>query len=440
MLRTPRLPTLLAAALLLAGCGNEQAETAAPQPAAAPAAAQATTEEGAVIITNGRILDGNGGVIENGTVVIREGRIVSVGAEAQTIDGVQVIDAGGRTVMPGFVEGHRHVITGDPATWLAERAPAQMQEFLDAGFTTVLSAIDGQPINEAKAAIASGSMPGPRLFTGTFIPVAGADPNAPPPQPGDPARTDPARLGGATTAAPKVPDDVIIGMIQQAKANGYDYLKSVVNTTPGGPEIDTLRLIVEEGRKVGMPSIVHAVSVKDAGLVIDAGPAMLVHTPHIGRLDENPDILQKIVAANIPMTSTLAVFVPHYDANGVALFRDAQPFPFDTLSSAGQGPVNAKLLAEAGQMYGYGTDTQWPPKQSLHDELRALQLVFSPQEIVEIITKNAAAATLHGDEFGTLEAGKYGDVVIIDGDPLTDVTALMNVVTTIKEGKVVFQQ
>lgn len=446
-----RLPTLFATALLLGGCGNQEAPAAAPEAAAPAATAAAPTEAGAVIITNGRILDGNGGVIENGTVVIREGRIVSVGTEAQAIPGVRVIDAGGKTVMPGFVEGHRHVIASVPGmwlagpaeTWMAERAAAQMQGFLDAGFTTVLSAIDAQPINEAKAAIASGAMQGPRLFTGTFIPVAGAAPpaaDAPPPVPGDPARTDPARIGGATTAAPAVPNETIIGMIQQAKANGYDYLKSVVNTTPGGPEIDTLKLIVEEGKKVGMPSIVHAVSVKDAGAVIDAGPAMLVHTPHVGRLDENPDVLQKIIGANIPMTSTLSVFVPHYDEAGTALFRDALPFPFDTLSSAGQGPVNAKLLAEAGQVYGYGTDTQWPPKQSLHDELRALQLVFSPRQIVEIMTKNAAAATMHGDEFGTLEVGKYGDVVIIDGDPMTDVMALERVVTTIKEGNVVFQQ
>jgi imidazolonepropionase-like amidohydrolase len=443
MKMTSRLPTLLATAILLGGCGGNTETSTATTEVAAPAATPVATEAGALIITNGRILDGNGGVFENGTVVIREGRIVSVGTEPQSIAGVQVIDAGGKTVMPGFVEGHRHVITGDAGTWLAERAPAQMQEFLDAGFTTVLSAIDGQPINEAKAAIASGTMVGPRLFTGTFIPVAGAappEPGAPPPVPGDPARTDPARIGGATTAAPAIPNEVIVGMIQQAKANGYDYLKSVVNTTPGGPEIETLKLIVAEGKKVGMPSIVHAVSVKDAAAVIDAGPAMLVHTPHVGRLDENPEALQKIIGANIPMTSTLSVFVPHFDDMGVALFRDALPFPWDTLSSAGQGPVNARLLAEAGQLYGYGTDTQWPPKESLHDELRALSLVFSPRQIVEIITKNAAAATLHGDEFGTLEPGKYGDVVILDGDPMSDSTALMKVVTTIKEGKVVYTQ
>lgn len=393
-----------------------------------------------LVISNARILDGNGGIIDNGTVVIRGGRIESVVAGARSVPGMQVIDAGGKTVMPGFVEGHRHVIEGDPAAWLTNRAPQQMQEFLDAGFTTVLAAIDAPPIITARDQIASGRMQGPRLFAGTFVPVAGADPDAPPATPGDPARTDPARLGGAAKAAPKVPDEAIIDMIEAAKNAGYDYLKSVVNTTPGGPEIETLKLIVQEGRKRDMPTIVHAVSVKDAGAVIEAHPAMLVHTPHVGRLDENPDILRRIVDERIPMTSTLAVFVPHFDEEGVALFRDAQPFPWDTLSSAGQGPVNARLLWEAGITYGYGTDTQWPPKQSLHDELRALSLVFSPREIVKILTANAAAATMHGDDFGTLETGKYGDVVIIDGDPLRDSNALLNVVTTIKEGKVVFQR
>src|SRR5438552_3003939 len=132
---------------------------------------------------------------------------------------------------------------------------------------------------------------------------------------------------------------------------------------------------------------------------------------------------------------------PHFDANGNARFRDRQPFPWHTLSSAGQGPVNARLLWEAGLVsYGYGTDTQWPPKETLADELRALRLVFSPQDVVKIITKNAANATLHGAEIGTLEVGKLADIVIIDGDPMRDSSTLLNVVTTIKGGQVVFEK
>jgi imidazolonepropionase-like amidohydrolase len=66
--------------------------------------------------------------------------------------------------------------------------------------------------------------------------------------------------------------------------------------------------------------------------------------------------------------------------------------------------------------------------------------VFSPQDIVKIITKNAANSTLHSAEIGTLETGKSADIVILEGDPLRDSDALLHVVTTIKGGQVVFEK
>jgi imidazolonepropionase-like amidohydrolase len=394
-------------------------------------------------ITNARIVDGTGRVIERGSIVVRDGSIVSVAAGAATQNaGARVIDAGGRTVMPGYVDAHRHIIQGDPADWLANRAAAQMQEFLEAGFTTVLSAIDPPQILEARRMTADGTMPGPRLFAGTFIALAAPIPGAPPPQPGDPARFDNSRPPRRPTqAAPAIPREATIQAVENAARLGYDYLKTVITATPGGPEIETLKLIVAEGKKRNMPTITHAVSVIDTLAAIEAGPATLVHTPHIGQLENDPDAVRKIVAAGIPMTSTLAVFLPHFNEANEPLFRDGEPFPWNTISSAGQGPVNARLIWEAGiETYAYGTDTQWPPKQSLADELRALQAVFSPRDIVTMITRNAARATLHGDEFGTLEPGKLADIVIVEGDPLTDVTALFDVATTIKEGRVLFER
>jgi imidazolonepropionase-like amidohydrolase len=389
-------------------------------------------------ITNARILDGTGQVIERGSVVVRDGKIMSVSATAPAGGTGRTINAGGKTVMPGLIDAHRHIVTGDPVQWLAQTAPKQLQEFLDAGFTTVLCAIDPVQAIEARKRIEAGQIKGPRLYVGAFLPVAGA--TGPPPN-GDPARTDPARDPLPTKPAPAIPRDATIKAVADAVKAGYDYLKVVLNTTQNGPEIETLKLIVSEGKKVNKPTIVHAVSVRDTLAALEAKPDLLVHTPHIGNLGDDPAAVKKIVDAKIPMTSTLAVFVPHFDAKGTALFRDAQPFPLNTLSSAGQGPVNARLLWDAGLVsYGYGTDTQWPPKETLADELRALRLVFSPQDVVKIITKNAATATMHGAEIGTLEPGKLADIVIVDGDPMRDSSALLNVITTIKGGQVVFEK
>jgi enamidase len=391
-----------------------------------------------ITITNARILDGTGRVIERGAVVVRDGKIVSVSATAPAAGTGRTIDARGKTVMPGLIDAHRHLVTGDPAQWLAQRASKQLQEFLDAGFTTVLAAIDPVQVIEARKRIEAGQMKGPRLFVGAFIPLAG--PTGPPPN-GDPARTDPARGPVPTTPAPAIARSATIKAVEDAVAAGYDYMKAVLNTTQNGPEVETLKLIVSEGKKHNKPTIVHAVSVRDTLAALDAKPDLLVHTPHIGNLGDDPAAVKKIVDAKIPMTSTLAVFVPHFDDKGTALFRDALPFPWQTLSSAGQGPVNARLLWDAGIVsYGYGTDTQWAPKETLADELRALRLVFSPQDVVKIITKNAGIATMHGAEIGTLEAGKLADIVIIDGDPMRDSSALLNVVTTIKGGQVVFEK
>lgn len=410
------------------------------------AAAQAQN----ITITHARVLDGTGKVIENGHVVVRDGRVASVGAGMPAAGSAgpkaRVIDAKGRTVMPGYIDAHRHVIKGNPAEWLDKRAAGELQAFLDAGFTTVLGAIDPPQLLEARKRITAGTLQGPRLFVGTMIPLAGMLPPAPP-KPGapqgfnDPARTDPARLPFGGPAAPAIPREVTLKMIDAAKAGGYDYLKTIMNATPGGPEIATQQFVVEEGRKRGMPTITHAVSVRDTLASLDSKPALLVHTPHIGDLGVDTAALKRIVDAHIPMTSTLQVFLPHFGPDGKPLFRDGGPFPFDTLSSAGQGPVNARHLWEAGlKNYGFGTDTQWPPKETLFDELRALSLVFSPAEIVTILTKNAGDATMHGAEIGTLEPGKFGDLVIVDGNPMVRTADLMNVVTTVKGGVVVFEK
>lgn len=401
------------------------------------------TEAQDLVVVNARILDGKGGVIERGSVVVRGGKIASVTAGTAAPAAGQRIDAQGRTLMPGFIDAHRHIAQGDAAEWLAKGAPAQMQEFLDAGFTTVLCAICPDEALELRQRIDSGAVNGPRLFLASIIPLArpggaGGARGGGGGRGGDPARSDNSRPPlRPTEPAGAIPAGDTITAVERVASKKYDYIKTVITTTPGGPETDTLKLIVAEGKKRNLPTITHAVSVIDTLAAVDARPDVLVHTPHIGRLEEDASAVKKIASAGIPMTSTLAVFIPHFGADNTALFRDAMPFPWNTISSAGQGPVNARLLWEAGISYGYGTDTSWPPKQSLADELRALSVVFSPRDISRILGQGAARSTLKQDQIGTLEPGKLADMVLIDGNPLTDVNDLKMVVTTIKGGRIV---
>src|SRR5262245_16760411 len=125
-----------------------------------------------LVITNARIVVGNGNVIESGTIVIRGGRIASVAAGAAVPAGLTVIDLRrGMTAMPGFIDGHRHVDTGADEK-------AQMQALLDAGYTTVLSG--GGPAEgniTLRDHIESGQIRGPRIIPSGRLDLASNTPD-----------------------------------------------------------------------------------------------------------------------------------------------------------------------------------------------------------------------------------------------------------------------
>ena len=407
----------------------------------APAAAQN------LVLVNARILDGSGGVIERGSVVVRDGRIVTAGQGAATAAGVRVIDVKGMTVMPGFIDAHRHPIGAGP-DWLKTEAPARMQEFLDAGFTTVVSAGDNPAVAvPLRDQIDKGAIKGPRLVVLGRVPTAG-----PPPaagrggaggaggragggggRGGDPARNVALRTPPAATAG-DIPAEQTRAQVEALAKAGVDGIKTVIQVSPNGPETAILTRIVQEGKRFNLPVYTHAVSVADTLAAVQAGVQSLAHTPHIDLLTSAQ--AQTVGKSGIPMMSTLGVFVPYFDEKSQALFRDRLPFPWETLPSAGNGPVNARWVAEAGTTYGYGTDTSWHPRESLALELRPLAVTFSPKDIVSILTRNAAIAAVKTDR-GTLEPGKLADIVVLDGDPLADVSNLLKVAMVLKGGEIV---
>jgi len=366
-----------------------------------------------IVISNARIIDGSGGTLQQGTIVVSDGRIVSISAGGLTAPaGAKEIDARGMTVMPGFIDAHRHIM-GSPGQeamqWLEEQGPANMQAWLNAGFTTILSAGDDvEGILELQRRLREGEIIGPRLITS----------------------------GRANSFG--TPEEARAA-VQRAAAAGVDSIKTVFQTTPAGNEAETLAAIVDEAKRQGLPCIVHVTAVPDMITAVELGVTRLVHTPHTGTLDGTQGA-RMVAEAGIPVTSTLGVYVPRFDEENIGRVapggRPAVMIPIN-LARGGQGPVNARLLWDAGVVYGYGTDTRYSPKDSLAHELRPLRLFFSPRDIVTMLTKNAAAGVGLSNDIGTLEVGKLADIVILDGDPLTDTTALLRIRLVIKSGKIV---
>jgi imidazolonepropionase-like amidohydrolase len=188
--------------------------------------------------------------------------------------------------------------------------------------------------------------------------------------------------------------------------------------------------------------MVHAVTVPAMVAALEAGAGKLVHTPHDSFMTEA--VARMPAAAGVEMLSTIGFAVPVFGVfndDNEPTFRDGNPWPEGILgtgsNAAGEKAVNARTLWDAGVTYGFGTDTGYHPADGLAHELRALNLMFSPQDIVRLMGPNTAAFIDMSDELGTLEAGKLADMVLIDGDPLDLIFDLREVVVVIKGGEIV---
>ncbi len=363
-----------------------------------------------LVITNARILDGTGLSIDRGSIVVEDGRIVSVAAGTATARGALIVDAAGKTVLPGFIDAHRHIMRGDDETWFREESVPRMREFLEAGFTTLMSGGGPTPgIMELKRRVDSGNLESPRVITS--------------------GRADPQDYGTPEKARAR---------IRELKEMGVEIVKSSV--TP--EQKDQLAVIVQEARKVGLDVMVHAVTVPAMIAAVEAGAAKLVHTPHDSFMTNEQ--ARMVAAAGIENLSTVGFAVPVFGVfndDNVPTFRDGSPWPSGILgtgsNAAGEKPVNARTLWDNGVVYGFGTDTNYLPREGLKHELKTLNLMFSPIDILKLMGPNTAAFIEMSDDLGTLAPGKIADIVIVDGDPLDLIFNLLNVEVVIKGGEIV---
>ena len=342
-------------------------------------------------ITNARIIGANGTVIERGSITVRAGKIVSVAAGAPSAASGKTIDAKGMTAMPGFIDGHRHINTGP-------NEKAQMQALLEAGYTTILSG--GGPAEgniTLRDHIDQGVINGPRIIPSGSV-----------------------RLN--TTL------EMARAEIRKMADMGVKFTGEIVLTPIPGPsdkEIEVLKAIVDEAKKVGVMVQVHAVSSRAMMAAVDAGVPLLVHLPNKDWVSKED--AKRAAASGVKVLGTVSFGTPVFGVfadDNKARFRDGKAWPEGIVDGvrlgeeAGYMPVNARTMWDAGVVLGYCTDTTYDPKAGLDHELKTLNVMFSMRDLIKMIGPNTASYVQMGDQIGTLEPGKLADIILIDGDPL----------------------
>jgi imidazolonepropionase-like amidohydrolase len=387
--------------------------------ASSPAAAQD------VAITNARIIVGSGQVIDSGTIVVRGGKIVSVTAGSAPTQGLKIIDAKGMSAMPGFIDGHKHV-----NNFNAE----QMKSLIEAGYTTVLAG--GGPAEQNIALrdrIEKGEV-GPRVIASGQVNL----------------RQTPAEARAAIQALAK----------QGIKHTGEIGLTP--EPAPPQSEIEVLKAIVDEAKKVGIQVNVHAVSSPAMVAAVDAGVTRLVHLPNkdfttydqAERVAQTGSIVAGLIAFGAPNIDTLsaAPAAVQWPKDNTVRFRDGKPWP-EAIAGANRDPKGRALGTEAGytivnarriwdadpnhQTISYSTDQNAADLVVLEHELKSYSIVFSMADIHRIIGANAARYVGMADQIGTLEAGKLADIILIDGNPTLNIYEMLKTKVVLKEGKVV---
>jgi Tol biopolymer transport system component/imidazolonepropionase-like amidohydrolase len=375
---------------------------------------------GHLVVHAGKLIDMKSAQPRTNVDVMIDGNtIVSVAAHADANHaGGQVVDAANLTVMPGLVEFHSHL--------QPDFGESEGRAFLAFGITTVRSPGNTpyEPVEEREANDA-GVRPGPRVFgTGNLMEWQRVY----------------YKMGIAISSPAHFELE-----LQRAKALQYDMLKSYVRL----PDLQQKRM-VEFAHSIGIPVATH--EIYPASLV---GVDNTEHTSATSRRGYSPkmatmsraydDVIQLFGKSQRFLTPTMfgagkILFERDPDLKNdprFKLYPDWMQAQVQTMGSGPDGAAgNGKMVVDvmrAGGVIVAGTDT--PNAINLHAELAAyVKAGMTPYEALKAATVNPAKALAL--DAGTIEPGKLADLVVVDGDPLADITATRKVRRVIANGRV----
>jgi imidazolonepropionase-like amidohydrolase len=391
-----------------------------------------------VVVRGGDVLDGAAaGWLEGHDVLAVDGRVVEVGRAVRAPDDALVLDARGLRVVPGLIDCHVHVTAATaaladlshwPATYTTAHAAHLMRDMLHRGFTTVRDT-GGADFGLARAQ-AEGLLEGPRiLFGGKALSQTGGHGDGR--SEGQTAYEDPCAHLGLGRVVDGV--DAVRVAARDELRKGAHHIKVMAGGGVASPtdridstqySMDELRAIVEEAEAANRYVAAHAYTARSVNRALEAGVRTIEH----GNLIDDRS-LELFLAKGAFLVPTLVTYW--------ALQEEGREFGLPEESwrkvaevlDAGLGALDRAV--KAGVRIAYGSDLLGGMQRHQSHEFRIRAEVQSPADVLRSATTVAADLIGMTGEVGVVAPGAHADLVLVDGDPLTDAGVLVDGVRTV---------
>jgi imidazolonepropionase-like amidohydrolase len=358
-----------------------------------------------LVLIHGNLIDGTGSdPLPDATIVMNAERIIAIGTanEVDIPPNIEVIDLQGAYILPGFINAHVHDAYDE----------SRLETWAQAGVTTVRDEgiITGLGQLESLLAIRDRLVANPayaRLVSSGYMLSV----------PGGYGQLDVTSPVDATQQV-TMELDAGVDLIKLAMESGYAGMANLPNFTQ-----DELVAIVNTAHQHGKLVSAHITEAKFLQRLIDAGVDDLAHIPNDYVKDR---LLQQLVEQEIYVVPTLTVFEAYGGLQGSS--------------------NNLGKFVKAGVKIAMGNDYTLVPQNGfdhfelgmpMHEITRMSEAGMTPMQIIVASTRNAAHVCSLEAELGTLEAGKLADLLIIDSNPLDDLSALTRVKMVIHSGEII---